>query len=393
MGDDLAFEMRRSTSPNNYRQQEPITESQPPAVGGKEPVQAVAYNPLTASLDQISGLVPTYATNMMATTTGGHPTTVTTGTTGYVNGGHSINFRPRHAQPMDSRTGIGVGEVDFDTKCTDAYANLDDVRDRDYQTAARGPMFRGVTNRSKEQKRKAKVSICFGSFVFFIFVMEVVILILAVFNLVNGLEVGSLTRSLVSSSSTGSSSGQGQTSTVESLTHMISNLTKELERLNSTLNAYQKEHGTNINLISNKVLSLNRTVVNLTSDNPGDGSQFVNVTFPLNREGCVTDSTRCSTGAVNVNSGLPGFSYCSTNPYKHNETDTSMYLADIFCSMDRDDIVMPISASLTLTSSGYRCFCSGVEIPNVVENELDAFRCTLHYTICPSSLSVAVPLQ
>ena len=393
MGDDIAFEMRRSSSPtavmNNYRQQEPITGNQT-AVIGKEPVHAVAYNPLTTSLDQISGLVPTYATNMTTATMGGHPTTVTTTTTGYVNGGQSINFRPRHSEP--DRNGLeGVGEVDFDTKCTDAYANLDDVRDRDYQSASRAPIYRGVANRSKEQKRKAKVSFCFCSFVIFIFALEVVILILAVFNLVNGLEVGSLTRTLVSSSATGSTSGQ--TSTVEGLSAMINNLAKELDRINSTLKTYQDEHGTNIDMISYKLIDLNRTVANLSSSNPGGSSQFVNVSVPLSREGCVTKQKDCPTAAVRTLDDGLGFSRCITQAYDHNETDTSVYLADVFCSMDRDDIIMPISASLIKVSDGYICICAGVEIPNNQQSELQAFSCFLHYTVCPSTVPVAIPLQ
>ncbi len=388
----MNFEMRRSTSPpfmDNYKQSKEMTTECQTSVSGKEPVQTISYRPMDhTSLDQISGLVPSYGTNMVTGTIGALPATVTTTTTGYVNGGHSINYRPRREEPADRTSGLGVGDVDFDTKCTDAYANLDEVRDRDYHTTTES-IYRGVPNRSKEQKQKAKTSCCFAGFVIFIFVFEVVILVLAVFNLVNGLEVGSLTKTLVTPATSSSPTSSPQMS-VESLTAMVNNLSRQLDQVRGSLNQYSATHAHNINTISLNVGTLNQTVMNLTSSNsaPTLGPATVNISVPFT-EGCVRRSKECSVTSTPMST--PEFYSCGTRPYSPSLED-STYLAKVECSVDTDDQIFPVAASLANTDNGLSCQCHAIVIPNALQTTLRSFKCFFNYTICPESVQVPVPL-
>ena len=393
MGDELAFgtpafELRRSTSPafmEDYRKKD-LPVSQVP-ISGQEPVQAISYRPIAhTSLDQISGLVPTYATNMTTAMTGGLPTTVTTTTsTGYVNGGQSINFRPMLTEPVDRSSGLGVGEIDFDTKCTDAYANLDDIRDRDYHQTTEA-IYKGVPNRSKEQKQKAKVSCCFASFVIFIFIFQVVILVLAVFNLANGLEVGSLTKRLIAPTST-------QTISEVSLSVMVTQLQEEVAQLKRNLDEFNSIHSSNFSTFYTKLHSINETVANLFTSVPSPTPPVSNVSVPLDQD-CVTNRKECTTAFSTPSSSTnPSFTSCITPEYKHNETDHSVYLADLFCSVDTDNQLMPIATTLSLTDRGYSCLCHGIEIPSSIQPTLQNFRCFLFFTVCPTSIPVTVSLR
>lgn len=364
MGEEIAFEsLTRSTSPplmDDYRKKAiaAVADYTTNNGDGPDPVLVMSYRSVEHKpIECIRGLVPK--------------------TTGYVNGGpSSINFRSKQDSPRDEVDGLGVGEVDFDTKCTDAYANLDDVRDRHYHLArsvsSESPeraIYKGVPNYSKEKNKKAKISCCLVSFLVFIFSFQLLLLALGVFNLVNGLEVGMLTKSIFTSPSASTSA-------------MVEQLRQQVDELQHNLSMYNTTHGTDIGSISAQIITLSSAVNNLTVT---PSPKQVNISV---KEGCTTDKVSCRTDPAS--GSMPMFQSCITPTYQHI-TNASTYLADIYCTVDDSDQVMPIASTLTFVNGVWSCRCHGIKIPHSIQQTLMQFACFLNYVECPKT--IPVPLQ
>ena len=381
MGEEVSL---RSTSPPVANDYEKKDFSDYTRLGeGPDSVNPVSFRPVGdfTSIDHISGLVPTNVT------------------TGYVNGGSSINFRPKHDEPIEDGGLLGVGDVDFDTKCTDAYANLDDVRDRHYHLT-RGPrslsptertIYKGVPNHHpKEERRK---SFFLAGFMAVVFLLELFILALVIFNLVNGLQVGTFTKGLVSSASSTASTPQLSTQEVSAT---VALLVRQMNELQHNLTMYNSTHGTSLHSIASQILALSAVVnnfttstANLTTEAPSPKS--VNISL---YGSCTSLIYKCLVGnsvTTSSSTSLPDFSSCVTGSYTH--TNISTYLANIRCSVTDGDQITPVSSTLTYDQSTnmWSCRCQAIIIPNGFFTELQNFNCVLNVTRC--SKTIQIPLQ
>lgn len=352
MGEEICL---RSTSPplaDDY-QEKAVTDYSlgPRNTDGPDSVRAVSYRPVDhTSISHISGLVPT--------------------TTGYVNGGPSINFRPKQSEPMEDGRGLGV--LDFDTKCSDAYADLDDIRRYHFAPGPRAPsperaIYKGVPNHhSKEQKKK---SVFLVSFVAIVFVLELFILTLGIFNLVNGLEVGTLTKDLMSATS--------QPSTQE-LTDAVNSLREQVNKLQQNLNVYNST-----NLAANNLT----TSTAIPSTEP-PSPNLVSISL---HENCSTNMLTCTTDRVDTTNGSPSFTSCFTPSYAHD--DSSTYVANLHCVVTDDNQILPLSSSLTFNEQEqeWKCRCQGIELANRITGQLKNFRCEFQIRTCPTTIQISLP--
>lgn len=278
----------------------------------------------------------------------------------------------------------GVGEVDFDPKFTEAYANLDDVRDRNYQLASasespeRRPstMFKGVVNDSKKHQRRkcgCRLSTCL--LIVLILALFLINLALGLFNFFNTYKNGEIVTNLSPSPITSPLPSNGILATIDLLREM-------LEEMNRNFSSYKETYSVEINSINSQIRDLSNTLASTSaSPTPSPTQLQVNVD-----QHCTTVSGGlCTIGRSKYNSN-PAFSSCTTPSYNH--TDSSTYIADAYCSIVTEDEVMPVAATINFANGVWSCVCNGIQIPVQFQQELTISDCILYVKKCPKVISI-----
>ncbi len=323
--------------------------------------------------------------------------------TGYVNGGLSINNRPRLAEPPPVDGGTVTLEVDMDNKMPDTYAKLDDaranyhmVRSASYQYSperaqnALNPIYKGVPNYSKKEKRQACRSCFLHCCLCILILTNVAGLILGGFNLANTYHVGVITSGTQSVTSSSSVSDQNDT---------IQQLRKELDYLRANFNLFNDVHAINFSTVKEHLAELQQIVDSISATPPPPPpTPAVNVTastpspdvsISLLYDDCTFEvASECTTRPNTGTSPQQVFQYCSTS--SHPSAVDGTHVTEVFCSIDSDQI-QPVTSSLSFNREDgtWSCICQGLNITHAVELEgLHSFNCQLYFKRCPSAISI-----
>ena len=259
-----------------------------------------------------------------------------------------MDFRPRQPEPELGGGGpVGVGlEVEFDSKFTDAYANLDDVRDHNYhlarspeRMASTTPVYMGglpnTATKEKIEKKTACRSCVLQSLLAVLFVAVAVGLSLAGFNLANTWSIGSIT-------------GVPPADTTIQVEQLLEELLKQLQE--ELLKQLQEE--------------LRNSTTTTVAPLPPECTISI-----LRRE------HRCSflvtSGSIDLQ-----FATCRTTP-THLESPRG-----IFCTVSADQ-EMPLGATLIpLPGDMWTCRCHLIHLPNILQDQSLNFNCEMHEISC-----------
>ena len=298
-----------------------------------------------------------------------------TTTTGYVNGGQSINFRPRQAEPPEN--GLGVGEIDFDSKVTEEYANLDEVRDRHYHLASAAShspdrLYRGVVNTGivKKEKSTACSTCVLSCITIMVLVISICALGLSIFNVLNTFETGKY------------SSSRPQLPPNNSVSEVSLQLRQDLDKIRIQLNSSNSSNSTtNLTAIHIELELLKEQIqylYNQTAVSPTQG--FGNISLYNNCDTSPEGSCMLTSNFVDGSSSPP-FSRCTTQPRSLRQD--GKYLANVFCIIKEANPVMPVMTSLSFKDEKWSCACHGLEIPTSFNREWVNLECEMRATRCP----------
>ena len=301
-------------------------------------------------------------------------------THGYVNGGHSINFRARQAEPEETQ-GVGL-EVDFDSKFTDEYANLNDVRNYHFarNNSHNSPerpsnaIYRdgGVINNSREEKKQKRCSVILLIGYSILFLTSFTSLFLAVFNFVNTQEYGKITGSPLTTDSIDQAS--------------IDRFRVMLNELRVDLNSLNRSQGGSIGSINAQIDDLTARLNDLTEDESVTSTAPSHISIPLYKNCTTTRQQSCT--IVDQERSNPKYASCSTISFTMADIEQEgTYVSNIFCTMN-DDQIMPVSSSLSFENGRYSCVCHGLEIPVDIQDTLRNFVCGIHVTRCPVAIEI-----
>ena len=322
--------------------------------------------------------------------------------TGYVNGGLSINNRPRLPEPVERGEGPVSLEVDFDSKMTDAYEKLNDARhgyhvarSASYQYSPErvqnemNPMYKGVHNNSKKEKRQACRTCFLHSCLAVLILTNVLGILLGGFNLANTFNIGTIT------------SGTQSGSTVDpSLQNMIQQLRTNLSELHRDFGLFNDAHSVNYSNVKDRLLQLQVMIDSLTMTTPSSSNEVTTppastnaptpvvdntLSIPLYENCTIRMVTSCSTTSFG-NRGSQMFQFCATSATSISHDDDD-YITEVFCSIDSEQI-KPVTSSLRYDNGEWSCVCQGLEVPHLVELELESFDCELYVRECPSAISI-----
>lgn len=357
-----------------------------------DPVNIIAYRPI--SEDGSSGNTPL-----------GPATTITN--TGYVNGAQpSINYRPRQPEPIEARQEEEIPadlDVDFDNKCSEEYAKLDEIRatydvargecstspEHLQSASAMNPIYRGVPNYSKKQKKKARRSCMLHCIISILLVGILFSLALGAFVLANTFNIGMFTGSAPVSN--------------EDLANKVEQLKEQVDGILSDFSAYRDMHSEMINAINLQIEQVQRNCPSeddTTTSSP-DGATplptLQSATTPTSPrlasisiyENCTLSRRgvcQVSRSALIGDSGSPRFASCATATISLSDQSEG-YISNVFCSVSAEQ-VLPITSSLIYSGGSLSCYCHALEITNFAQSQLRDFDCEMFVTHCPARVQL-----
>lgn len=327
-----------------------------------------------------------------------------------MNGGPSINYRPRHPEPSQAHQEGEIPadlDVDFDNKCSEEYSKLDDHNLRATYDVARGecstspehltgvhPMYGGVQNNSKKEIKRARRNCMLQCCIVLLLVANLISLALGAFVLANTYNIGVIT-------------GSPQVSN-EDLVDTIELLKQQVSSVQSDFNAYRDMHDDMFNAI---ILQIEQVRQNFPSEDdvttPPNTSLPPDVATPDSTTPLPSSVTPTSSGLASISiyqnctrsrrgvcqvsrssllGNSPGFASCATNPIVLRD-ESEGFISDVFCSVSAEQI-MPITSSLLYTDGNLSCYCHAFEITNLVQPILRDFDCELFVTHCPAQVQL-----
>ena len=334
-------------------------------------------------------------------------------TAGYVNGGLSINSRPRLPEPSERGEGPVSLEVDFDSKVTDAYEKLNDAR-QGYQLARSAsyqyspervqnemnPMYKGVQNTAKQERRQACRTCILHTCLAILIVTNVLALLLGGFNLANTFNVGMIT-SGSPSGTVSSTDPAAASSTDQSVQIMIQQLQMNLTAIHTNFSNFNSMHSANFSNVMTHLSELQEIVETLisatnltaalnvttpavprTTPTTSTPTSAPPLSIPLYENCSITFITSCSTGFQ----GTDDYTYCKTTPRPVTGNGDSV-VTEVFCSINNSQI-KPVTSSLTYSDGMWSCVCHGIDLPNNIEATLMNFQCSMYARQCPSAISI-----
>lgn len=298
-----------------------------------------------------------------------------------MNGGLSIGNRPRFPEP-------GTGSIDiadFDNKYSEEYAKLDEARAA--YDVARGdsptspernpgmnPIYRGVPNYSKNEKKAARRLFLVHCCIFSLFLTNILALALGGFALANTISIGTLT-----------GSDDETVQLQQEITELRNNLSA-LRDMNKTIE-YLRSQSLPQNCSCASAPTVSATLPGVTST----PSPTVTTPPPVISlyENCTTEQkSSCILNAQTLLgdiASLPMFATCTTAPIPAVSDEDENFMAGVSCSIDEEQN-MPVSSTLLFADGAYSCICTAIEIPNLVQDTLNSFECGLYMTVCPAQI-------
>lgn len=317
---------------------------------------------------------------------------------GYVNGGHFSRSRQPVPEPppVDVEERLGVGEVDFDQKYTEAYAVLGDVQRETaaYHMAHSQPssperaLNRGVINYTVEKRtRGSSYCCCLCVIILILFVAVMLALALGIYNFLQDNSNGLDTPPAQLSSNNVSLSPQ---QLKEELDEIRLNFISMNEQQNSSLQRLQEQLNVLLVGIAGETTTQATTAINETSTETTTvetkGGRNVNVSLYTN---CTTEiEGRCQIETHTIPE-KPSFKRCGTTPASLNHPDS--HVTNVFCTVNQDQIT-PVISNLIFENNRWSCACTVILIANeIMEISSQAFECQLQVTRCP--LNTVIPLN
>ena len=251
----------------------------------------------------------------------------------------------------------------------DQYATVDDMRDMACYAEVKSThsglpgqaVYKGVPNYSKNT-RKVCIRVCY----ILIAIFQVFLLALALYNFY------------------GASNNLSSTYSISELTAGFSQTEIKLDALHRSSDAYLTSHNSNLEGFSAQLDLLNGTVHNLTSSLTSE-TPSANVSINV----CSTFSRSVR---LNYVGARPNFTSGTTVRYMHS--DTSTYVANVFCAVDDSTWVFPIAATPVdhHDGTGWSCRCHVLVFQNDQNKEpltfRDTIKCFMYATICPKILPI-----